>query len=193
MPKEEAIALFDMDGTLCDYEKSLYKELRKLMAPNEKFIYSAFNDSAPKYIKERESLIKSSEGWWVDLPKFNLGWDVVKIAKRLDFRIVILTKTPRKSLAALAGKKKWVEKNMGADVGFTIADDKGLVYGRVLVDDEPTYIAAWLKHRPRGVVIMPANRRNKTYKNPQVIRYDGRNLKEVETALKTARKRKITS
>jgi 5'-nucleotidase len=190
---EEAIALFDMDGTLCDYEKSLYKELRKLMSPKEKFIFSAFNDTAPNYLKERENLIKSSEDWWVNLPKFKLGWNILEIAKKMGFKIVILTKTPRKSLVALTGKKKWVERNLGPDVGFTIADDKGLVYGRVLVDDEPSYIMAWLKHRPRGLVIMPTSRRNVSYNDPQVIRYTGKNIKEIEKALKTARNRRTTS
>jgi hypothetical protein len=65
--------------------------------------------------------------------------------------------------------------------------DKGLVYGTVLVEDYPKYIKRWLKWRKRGLVIMPANEFNGSLRHPQVIRYDGGNLKDVREAM---RKRK---
>ena len=83
----------------------------------------------------------------------------------------------------MSGKKKWIDKNLGEDVDFTITRDKGLVYGKVLVDDYPQYIERWLKWRERGLVIMPANESNKYFNHQQVIRYDGTNLEEVSKAM----------
>jgi len=61
-------------------------------------------------------------------------------------------------------------------VQVTLTEDKGLVYGKVLVDDWPPYIERWLTWRPRGLVIMPARRWNATFTHPQVLRYEfGRN------------------
>ena len=57
-------------------------------------------------------------------------------------------------------KVRWVEKHLG-DIDCTITRDKGLVYGKILVDDYSGYIKDWLDFRPRGLVIMPANDYNK--------------------------------
>jgi hypothetical protein len=80
----------------------------------------------------------------------------------------------------------WIDKHLGQGVDITITRDKGLVYGKVLVDDWPEYINRWLEWRPRGLVIMPANEANKGYFHPQVIRYDGKNLGVVKEAMEKA-------
>ncbi len=189
MENTENVALFDMDGTLCDYEKGLFDSLEKLRSPEEKVFFLPITDDCPEYIRERADLIRSSESWWANLPKFKLGFDILDVAEKLGFRIMILTQGPRKNPASWSGKKIWIDKNLGQDVDITITRDKGLVYGRILVDDFPKYIEKWLEHRPRGLVIMPANKENATFKHPQVIRYDGTNLKEVKDTMKKARDR----
>jgi len=176
MTKSENIALFDMDGTICDHDQSLFNGLEALRGPPIK------ND-APEYIKNRADLIRASESWWENLPRLQLGWNVLKIARELDYRIMILTQGPKKNPASWSGKKKWIDKNLGPDVDITITRDKGLVYGKVLVDDYPQYIERWLKWRERGLVIMPANESNKYFNHSQVIRYDGTNLEEVSKAM----------
>ncbi len=40
--KSEKIALFDMDGTLCDYDKSLFEGLKVLRGHNEPIYISPF-------------------------------------------------------------------------------------------------------------------------------------------------------
>jgi hypothetical protein len=85
-----------------------------------------------------------------------------------------------------SGKKRWIDKNLGQDVDITVTRDKGLVYGKILVDDYPKYIEKWLAHRHRGLVIMHAGVLNKGYSHPQVIRYDGTNLQQVRVALEKA-------
>ena len=190
MTEIEPIALFDMDGTLCDYEKGLSEALNNLRSPDEPEFYGHLRDDAPEYIKKRADLIRKDISWWENLEKFSLGWDVLSIAQELDFNIMILTQGPRRNPASWQGKKKWIDKHLGPDTDITITRNKGIVYGKVLVDDFPKYVEQWLSWRDRGLVIMPANESNIGYKHPQVIRYDGSNLDHVRRAMILARNRK---
>jgi hypothetical protein len=169
----ENIALFDMDGTLCDYEKALIKDLKTLQSDNEKICLEVPKDNAPEYLRARANLIRNSTEWWANLPKFSLGFDIWNIAEQLGYRRMILTQGPKRNPNAWAGKKMWIDKNLGTDVDITITRDKGLVYGKILVDDWPEYVLRWLEWRPRGLVIMPASEHNISFSHSQVIRYDG--------------------
>lgn len=182
----ENIALFDMDGTLCDYDKGLCNELEKIRSPYEKAAIPPFRKDVPEYLQNRIDMIRKNSEWWARLSKLQLGWDVLNVARALDFRIMILTQGPRRNSSAWKGKKQWIDNNLGEDVDLTITRDKGLVYGKVLVDDFPKYIERWLKWRKNGLVIMPANNGNKGYSHEQVTRYDGSNLSDVEVAMSTA-------
>ena len=185
----EDVALFDMDGTLCDYRLGLSCAMEELRSPGEEVFAGHMRDSDPPYIKHRADLIRSSEDWWAGLSKFQLGWDVLGVARELSYRIMILTQGPRRNPASWSGKKRWIDKNLGEDVDVTITRDKSLVYGKVLVDDYPGYIDGWLKWRKNGLVIMPASSSNGDYEHEQVIRSDGPNLDEVRDAMDEARKR----
>jgi 5'-nucleotidase len=103
---------------------------------------------------------------------------------------MILTQGPKRNPESWAGKKKWIDKHLGRDTDITITRDKGLVYGKVLVDDSLEYAERWLNWRERGLVIMPSNESNKNYIHPQVIRYDGTNSGRISEAMKRARDRK---
>lgn len=179
----ENIALFDMDGTLCDHDKILKEELEKIKSPSDETYDSLFGGGIPEYIQNRGDLIRSSESFWENLPRFKLGWDILEVAKELGYKIMILTQGLRKNPLAWSGKKKWIDRELGENVDITLTRDKGLVYGKILVDDYPEYVKKWLVHRHRGLVIMPANSQNKNFKHPQVIRYDGSNLEEVKAAM----------
>jgi hypothetical protein len=187
--KIENIALFDLDGTLCDYEKGLARALKKIRGPNEPDVQFPIDHNSPKYIRERRNLITSNGEWWAKLPKLQLGFDVWNLAEKLEYRIMILTQGPRRNPKAWSGKKRWIDKHLGTELDVTITRDKSLVYGKVLVDDFPGYVMKWLVWRPRGLVIMPAGEVNKDFRHPQVIRYDGSNLKEVKQAMKKAKYR----
>ncbi len=186
----EPIALFDMDGTLCDYDKGLFDTLESIRSPIEPVYHPPLRDDVPDYLKKRTDLIMASSSWWENLERLSLGWEILDVAKRLDYKTMILTQGPRKNPESWKGKKKWIDKNLGVDTEVTITRDKGIVYGKVLVDDFPKYIERWLSWRERGLVIMPANNSNKSYKHPQVIRYDGTNINEVSRAMMMARNRK---
>jgi hypothetical protein len=175
--------LFDLDGTLCDYDKAMKSDMQCLRAPNEPLYAGVPHDDAPQYLQNRANLIRTSEDWWANLEQFKLGFDIWNLTKQIGYRHVILTQGPRLNSAAWSGKKRWINENLGSETDVVITRDKGLVYGKVLVDDWPRYIIKWLKWRPRGLVIMPAQKHNLGFKNPQVIRYTGKNLSVVSKAL----------
>jgi hypothetical protein len=190
MNKNDLIGLVDMDGTLANYDGAMARDLAKLASPDEPFEEIGYGKRHPDHIWARMELIKANGEWWENLPCFKLGFDVLKILQEQDFYISVLTQGPRTNPVAWSHKVKWCFKNI-PDIDITITRNKGLVYGRVLVDDYPEYIEQWLEYRPRGLVIMPAQKWNKDYDitSKNVIRYDGSNLGEVKRALKIARDR----
>jgi phosphoglycolate phosphatase-like HAD superfamily hydrolase len=68
----EPIALFDMDGTLCDYERALKGSLEILKSPFEPTLPVSIREG-PEYLKKRADLIRRGRSWWENLPKFKLG------------------------------------------------------------------------------------------------------------------------
>ena len=188
--KEENIALFDMDGTLCDYDKAMSRDLRAIQSPFEKSTID-FHKPAPKYLVKRMSLIKTQPDWWLDLEVHKLGMDIYKVVKEVGFNIHILTQGPSTKPNAWAEKVKWCYKNLGKDSKVTITQDKGLVYGKVLIDDYPDYVIKWLKWRKRGIAIMPENKYNENFRHPSVVKYNGNNISEVENALRLCYNRNV--
>lgn len=207
----EPIGLFDMDGTLCDYDGQMREDLAKIAGPNDPDfnVANLHGPEVPDYIEQRMRFIKNSENWWLNLPKLQLGFDVLKMAVYLDFEIHILTKGPRATTQAWSQKVDWIREKVPdsfkyehnlfglnyercekeTHINMTITEDKGLVYGKVLVDDYPPYVERWLSKRPRGLVIMPAHLWNEGFEHPNVVRYDGENKSEVFEALKYAKNR----
>lgn len=188
MPNPELIALFDMDGTLCDYDTALIQRLQNLQSPEEeRMVEIPRGDSIPSFISARMNLIRASKEWWVKIPKLKLGFDVLESCQAMGFHCTILTQGPKRNPDAWAGKKMWIDKHLGQDFDITITRDKSLMYGKVLVDDYPPYIEGWLKWRPRGTVIMPASKSNEDFTHPQVVRYGGdKDWPKVHSALAEA-------
>ncbi len=179
--KPEKIALFDLDDTLADYAGQLLHDLRRIASENEPPQQLWSNKP---YLSARRKIITSQVGWWLNLPKFQLGWDVLEAVKETGFSISVLTKGPKHKPNAWSEKLQWCDKHLPGYIdGVTICHDKALVYGAVLVDDFPAYIKAWLNNRPRGLVIMPAHDYNADLSHSNVVRYDGANLDEVKARL----------
>lgn len=175
----EKVALFDLDDTLADHTTALRADLVKIASPGEPD-YARHNDLEADFVKARKRMIRSQPGWWANLPKLQLGWDILNIVKSIsDFRIHILTKGPWSTPYAWTEKLQWVQKHLSIDTEITITKDKGLVYGSLLVDDYPDYVKSWLKYRPRGVAIMPGHDWNADFSHPRVVRYTGTNEDEI--------------
>ena len=197
MSEIENIALFDLDGTLADYDSAMERDYTKLMTSWEKknglFVRSFVKDRWPNYAKNRIDIIRNQPGWWENLKELKIGFDVFYQTNELGFTPYILTKGPKSSPNAYTEKKNWVEKHVrkkNSETKIILTEDKGVVYGKVLIDDWPEYIERWLENRERGLVIMPAHRWNENFQHQNVIRYDGTNLETVRKALIIARDRK---
>jgi 5'-nucleotidase len=187
---ENLIALVDMDGTVADYDGQMVRDLEKLRAPCEpKINLQNFRDKEPLYILERMKLIKANGDWWENLPRLPIGFEIVKVLRRYGFQINICTQGPKKNAVAWSHKLSWILKNMPYAVPHVVRN-KGLMYGRILVDDFPEYIEQWLAFRPRGLVIMPAHDYNKDFSHPNVLRYDGTDPNALAMAIRAARDRK---
>ena len=66
-----------------------------------------FEKNLSPHIKEREKLIRSQPGWWLNLKKYQPGFDILEVVKNLGLKIVILSKPPKK------GDNAWSEKAIG--------------------------------------------------------------------------------
>jgi len=173
---QPVVALFDMDGTLVDYWGELCRQLALLRSPEEPNADPAsFNwEQTPDHLRERMRLIKNSPGFWLNLPVWSAGFEVMEEAQRLSMQIEVLTKGPRQAPIAWMEKLQWCDRHLaGFPHHVTITMDKGLVYGRLLVDDYPDYIQRWLRWRNRGQVILPDQPWNQGFAHPQVYRYTG--------------------
>jgi 5'(3')-deoxyribonucleotidase len=154
------IALVDMDGTVCDFDGALKRDLRLAL----------LNTNVSAEVKENVALlIRKQPGWWRHLEPLKLGIHIVRRLQEIGFDITILTKGPSRATNAWTEKVEWCARHLPL-ANVTITQDKGLVYGRVLVDDWPPYIKSWLEFRPRGLVIMPAHSWNQWFKHPNVHR-----------------------
>lgn len=181
------IFLTDMDGTLCDYEGQLLHDLEPLRAPCEKPLKELFHDDMPDHIEQRMRLIKRQVGWWKNLPRIESNFFVLEIARRIGFKIEILTKGPKHTHMAWSEKLLWCQNQPEiSEEDVTITQRKGRYYGRVLFDDFPEYMEDWLRHRPRGIGIMPATKQNVGFTHSRVLRYDGKNVEEVTEWLERA-------
>jgi hypothetical protein len=180
----DRIALVDLDATLADYSGAIKRDLKLIAAPNEDLsILEDDNHKEVPYIKSRIKMIRSQPGWWISLEPLKSGFAVVELLKKHGFLIHVLTKAPNSVDAAWSEKVIWSKKYL-PEADITITPHKGMVYGRVIFDDHPDHIIPWLKHRPRGLVIMTDQPWNKELTHPQVVRYTGDNLDEVEDRIR---------
>jgi len=165
------IALFDMDGTGADFHSAMERDLKKLMGPGEEPLLTAEDEEKYPHIKERRRLIKNQPEWWFNLETLPRGFRVLAMLRELGYRITVLTRGPKGISAAWSEKVRWCQKHI-PDARVTVtSDEKGRVYGRVLVDDWVPYIEPWLKRRPRGLVILPDQPWNQGFSHPQVVRH----------------------
>lgn len=169
------VALFDLDGTLADYDEALDRDIKTVLPPEYEDCWRANQDKP--FIKNLIKLIRSQPDWWTKLKRLQDGFELLSLLKEMGFSLNILTKGPYNHPNSWGEKVSWCREHV-AGAAVTITEDKSLVYGKILVDDWPPYVEAWLKHRPRGLVIMPDRPWNQGCEHPQIIRYKN-NLPEI--------------
>jgi 5'(3')-deoxyribonucleotidase len=169
--KAEPIAQIDLDGTLADYDGAMRRDMRLLQSPGEPIWQRSMQDD-PEYIKERINLIRRQPGWWERLDRYPPGFEILSELRALKFKCCVLTKGPMTASASWTEKVRWCQMHV-PDLTITVTQDKGMVYGKVLVDDWPDYVTRWLEWRPRGLVVMPAHPWNESFRHANVLRYEG--------------------
>lgn len=175
----EPIALVDMDGTIADFDMAMQRDLAPLASPNDPDLNHSPDDAGePPWLKARKKLIKNQPNWWRNLARMELNFHVVDLMQDMSFDIHILTKGPWRTTSAWSQKVEWCREHVPY-ASVHITEDKGLMYGKILMDDWPPYIERWLQWRPRGLVIMPAQRWNKDFSHPNVVRWERWNAEEV--------------
>ncbi len=106
----DRIALFDMDGSLADYDLAMRRDLRSMRAPCEPPIAdddNLHNMEDEPHLDTRMRFIKSHSGWWRDLPRMEEGFQIVRLAREIGFSINILTKAPSSHSSAWTEKYEW--------------------------------------------------------------------------------------
>jgi 5' nucleotidase, deoxy (Pyrimidine), cytosolic type C protein (NT5C) len=186
----DSIGLFDLDGSLANYDKAVLDKLAVLKCPDEPMVEDVREALRIPHLRARIDLICREPNWWVNLEPIAMGFQILEIAKQIGFQIHVLTQGPKNNPVAWKEKVEWCQKYLGSDIDIHITRNKGLVYGKFLYDDYPDYMLRWLAHRPRGLGIMPVNTANRDFQHPQVIRWDGTNTDEVVERLQTAYQRR---
>jgi 5'(3')-deoxyribonucleotidase len=179
------IAQVDMDATLCDYAGAMNKKLKEILGEEADWM-------DPKY-KKVVDLIKLQPGFWKGLKPIPSGFKVVNLLQDNGFQVNILTKGPYRTISAWSEKVEWCRFHLPG-VPVTITENKGLVYGRILVDDWPPYCQQWLEWRPRGLVLMPSYPYNKNFSKDypgQVVYISEDNWANVESAIQSVAIRKV--
>ena len=180
--KMKKIALIDMDGTLVDYDGAFLRDLKRISNKEERELIESYKGNVWKMCTEnflferRRHMITSQYGWWTDLNPIEENIDVVRLMHEMDFEIHICTKGPFSKPFSWMEKVESIKKNIDVPVKMNIVTDKSLFYGAVLFDDYIPFVEKWLKHRPRGLGILPNNEGNKGYSHSNAIHYDGSTL-----------------
>ena len=170
---DPAVALLDLDGTVADYEGAAKREMDTLRSPDEPQM-TYVRDEEPQWLKARRALVTRQPGFWRNLPLLSLGYAIYGALDELGFSIHVLTKGPSSKTKSRAWTEKvdWCRTHLPR-AKITITEEKSLMYGRVLVDDWPEYFLPWAEHRPRGLVLVPAqpwNIRPPNYFGGNVVR-----------------------
>jgi len=166
------VALVDLDGTLADYSGALHRDLTAIRSPEETgpLSYYAEEGPDPDWWRARTRMIRHQPGWWSGLGVLADGFEILEMLREAGFAPHVLTKGPSTTPTAWTEKVQWCQNELPGEP-VTIASDKSMVYGRVLVDDFPDYVQPWLDMRPRGYVIMPDRPWNQGYSHPRCVRY----------------------
>lgn len=189
-PAVQPTALVDLGGTLCDTGPALREGLLRLRGREHANAGFAIESSDPEQAETERRLVMEAPGFWRALPTLRLGFDLLGLLKVEGFRVHIVTKGPYSAPQAWADKVMWCRRHVPG-LPVVVTDDKSLVHGHVLVDDWLPYVEGWQLRWSTGLAIIPAQSWNaQALVGPRMLRYDGSNLTDVQSALR-ARLRRI--
>jgi hypothetical protein len=190
---DDRIGLFDMDGTLANYEQAMEWWLERLRSPGEPF--HRVHAREPAYAYERQRVIRRQPGFWRDLEPIELGFEVLEVAREVGFtNFHACTKGPDDCPAAWSEKVEWIQRHkregrLPAQMRITITEDKTTVYGRFLCDDHVPFLEGWLRYRRRGlgILVLPRPRDLSGLDlHPNILPFSGGNRAELRRRLALA-------
>jgi len=171
-------ALFDLDGTLCDFEGSLRRQLASIRTEDEPdYLDPNVKIFDPGILSIKRHMILKTPGFWRSLEPIALGMELVQAAQKIGFEVNVLTKGPDYAPNAWSEKLEWCKQHLPG-VPVTITQNKGIVYGRILVDDYPENMEIWLPWRLKGLGLMADSPYNKNFSHPRVFKYNEENIDE---------------
>ncbi len=194
---DRRVGLFDMDGTLANYEKAMRTWLDLMKEPSEPDY--EVHAREPSYFYERQRVIRRQPGFWRNLETIDVGFEVLRIAQEVGFRnIHACTRGPGDCPSAWSEKFEWIQKHkesglLPSSMKITVTEDKGTVYGRFLCDDHIPFLNRWLEHRKRGlaILLLPVPRKiDYRSLHPNIFCFDGSQLNELRSKLEQAFVRK---
>lgn len=188
----DLVGLIDMDGTIADYDGAMREGLEALRSPTDP-PFDVTHEDNPPWLENRRRLIAMQPGFWRGLKPIDHGFAVMALMEQHGFTLSVLTKGPASKPMAWMEKLEWCRHYI-PHMQVTITEDKSNVYGRILVDDWLPYGTAWLRHRPRGILIVPAQKWNvgcAEIDPSRIYRYDPEicPLEELERVILYARNR----
>lgn len=174
-------ALFDLDGTLVDWNGAMTRDMRALMG-HEEFPVMPCTPDGMEYdwdacekipnLKARMDAIKRQPGWWRNLKWLDRGRELVTIAQYVGYKLHILTKGPKKIPLAWAEKLEWRNAEL-PQAKMTITEEKHRFRGSVLFEDWIPYISPWLERNREGLVVIVDQSWNRDFIHPRAYRYKG--------------------
>lgn len=172
-------ALFDMDGTLVDWDGAMDRDMVKLRGPEDIYPLLADGDHFDwdacekiPHLKARMDAIKRQPGWWRNLQWLDRGRELVAIAQYVGYKLHILTKGPKRIPGAWAEKLDWRNAEL-PKAKMTITEEKFRFRGSVLFEDWIDYIVPWLERNPKGLVVLVDQPWNQGFVHSRVYRYRG--------------------
>jgi hypothetical protein len=88
------VFLFDLDGSLADYDGTLLADLERMRSPAEPPVAELRAAFAQPHLRARIDAATARPGWWAGLPPLEAGMAVYRLAKGIGFDCQVLTKMP---------------------------------------------------------------------------------------------------
>lgn len=141
------VILIDMDGPLADFELGLFRSWvkkypkRPAIHPNERDVFwcaTQYNNLGLEFGKDTTSIV-DTPGFFAGLPVVCGSQNGISCLGKAGHKVVVCT-TPRPNLPhSIEEKRLWLLKNFGERISrqAIMAQDKTLVHGDFLIDDNP--------------------------------------------------------
>lgn len=173
--------LIDVDGVAADFLPYLLQSVAPEIQPSQITQWD-LRKAFTEYQWSLARKVLSQPDFWVAIPVHPEALVGVQTLRRAGHLLHWVT-TPWYGCNQWgAMRRHWLKVHFGADpADVTITEQKHLIHGAGIIDDNPDHVNAWLAQRPSGIGYLfdhPYNRRSKLH--PAVHRVTWQGLIESE-------------